>query len=511
MINLKRINRFAKATSGGTMIGYSLIAALIATSALGATRLLGSRLDHVYGNIGTTISGGAQDPSAPPPVPSISIGNASGGEDSTITFVVTLSEAAADTVTVAYATTNGTAEEWADYMSAGGTLTLSPGQTSASIDVSTLDDGETEGDETFFLNLSSPTNATVANGTATGTIVDDDVIPSLSIADASSGEGTAVTFTVTLSAPAAQDVSFDYATSNGTATNPSDYLSDAGTLTITAGQTSTTFNVFGADDSVFEGNESFTVTLSNPTNATIADGNATGTIIEDEVAPTITLSSTAISTAQEGATLQFDVLLSYAVLTEEITVTLAYIDGTATAGIDYETTVTSVVIPAGHIGATVTVPHTQDLTYEGNETFTVEAVAASGGNAVVGSGNQVTITIENDDDPPALEVEGTSLTSEAEGSWGSVHLTLDRVSELDVVVTASTASGSAQADSDFVPFYGAVFVIPAGTTEYDIPITLIHDTIPEGTESFVLSIDALEGASISFFGFHAEVYISDDD
>lgn len=513
MINIKLLQRFGKECSGGTMIGYGLITALIAVSALGATQLVGERLDSVYGDIGTTINGGSPNPPAPPTLPKISVSNASGGENGTITFMVSLSEAASDTVSVSYATANGTAEASSDYTPASGTITFAPGQTSASIDVTTLDDGDAEDDETFTLNLTSPTNGTIAGGTATGTIIDDDVIPSLSIADASGTEGSSITFTVSLSAPAGQDVSFDYATSNATATSPSDYYTDSGTLTITAGQTSTTFNVFGAGDSQYEGNETFTVTLSNVTNATLADGSAIGTVIEDDPAPTVTLATNFISVAIEGTTLQFDVNLSYAVPTEEITVTLAYIDGTATAGSDYAATETSVVIPAGQIGATVTVPHTQDSIFEGDETFDVVITAVSGGNAVIGEADQVTVTIENDDPVPFLTAESPVLGFE--GGNAPVRMELDRASAFDITVTVFTAGGGespeATPEEDYVPLDYVTYTIPAGSTELIVDISIIDDAVSgENNESFYLYVDSADGADKDFI-LRSLAYISDND
>ncbi|GBU17798.1 MULTISPECIES: ExeM/NucH family extracellular endonuclease [Methylobacterium] len=119
------------------------------------------------------------------------------------------------------------------------------------------------------------------------------VTPSLSIADASITEGNtgtkALTFTITLSDPApAGGVTFDIATSDGTATAGSDYVARTLTgQTIAAGQTSATFSVDVIGDTVFEAAETFTVTVTNLTGATLADGQATGTILNDDAPSTI--------------------------------------------------------------------------------------------------------------------------------------------------------------------------------------------------------------------------------
>ena len=106
------------------------------------------------------------------------------------TFSVTLSAAGAATVSVAYATANGTAAAPGDYASATGTLSFAPGVTTRTIAVQVVGDTAVESAETFAVNLSAPTNATIADGSATGTIVDDD----------SAGGGTPVTVTYAIGA-----------------------------------------------------------------------------------------------------------------------------------------------------------------------------------------------------------------------------------------------------------------------------------------------------------------------
>jgi len=108
----------------------------------------------------------------------------------------------------------------------------------------------------------------------------------LSIADVSVAEGNTTpktaTFTVTLSVPSSQVVTVQYATTNGTATAGSDYVAKMGTLTFPLNTTTATIPVTVNGDTTTETNETFTVTLSNPVNATIADGQAVGTITNDD-------------------------------------------------------------------------------------------------------------------------------------------------------------------------------------------------------------------------------------
>ena len=119
--------------------------------------------------------------------------------------------------------------------------------------------------------------------------------PSISIADVSAAEGSSGTatlsFPVTLSSASAQAVTVAYATADGTAKAGSDYSATTGTLTFKPGEKTKTIPVSVVSDTAVEQDETFTVTLSNAVNATIADGVATGTIANDDTAMAVTAGS----------------------------------------------------------------------------------------------------------------------------------------------------------------------------------------------------------------------------
>jgi hypothetical protein len=209
-----------------------------------------------------------------------------------MTFLVALSMASAKNVTVNYATVDGTATGSAgggdDYYSHSGTLTIPAGSTLGIITVQIQGDTRNEADEQFFVNLSTPANATIKDGQGVGTIVNDDAAagPTVSIDSVTVTEGNSrsknATFTITLSAASSKSVSVHYSTANGTAVAPADYASTSGTITFAPGQTSKTINVVVNGDRVREANETFGVNLSSPVNATIATGQGVGTIQNDD-------------------------------------------------------------------------------------------------------------------------------------------------------------------------------------------------------------------------------------
>ncbi|HEY3052145.1 MAG TPA: Calx-beta domain-containing protein [Thermoanaerobaculia bacterium] len=202
------------------------------------------------------------------------------------TFRVTLSAASGKIATVNYATSNSTALAGEDYFSRAGKLTFLPGTTAQNLSVQIRTDAKFEPDEQFFFDLSNPSNATIARSRATATILNDDPQPKISINDVSVLEGnsgtTPAVFTVSLSNPSYQDITVQYATADGTATAPSDYMATSGTLIIPAGSTSRTITVLVNSDTTPELNETFTVNLSSPTNATISVATGHGTILNDD-------------------------------------------------------------------------------------------------------------------------------------------------------------------------------------------------------------------------------------
>jgi Calx-beta domain len=113
------------------------------------------------------------------PKPSVALGDASVAEGNTgtttLSFPVTLSAAAVETVSVHYTTSDGAAAAGSDYTAASGTLTFNAGEKAKTISVSVIGELLVEQDETFTLTLSNPVNATLGTATATGTIRNDDV------------------------------------------------------------------------------------------------------------------------------------------------------------------------------------------------------------------------------------------------------------------------------------------------------------------------------------------------
>ncbi len=209
-----------------------------------------------------------------------------GGTTSKMTFKVTLSPASARTVSANFGTANGTASAGSDYEAKQGSVTFGPGETEKTIELVILGDDVNEENETVLVNLADVAGAGLAGGggQGSGTIVDRNAPPSLSINDVQAAEGAGATFTVTLAGTTLRTVSVAFGTNGGSAREGDDFLPRSGTLTFAPGEKTKTVAVTVFDDPLPEPPETFAVGLGNPVNATITKGSGIGTIEASDLA-----------------------------------------------------------------------------------------------------------------------------------------------------------------------------------------------------------------------------------
>jgi hypothetical protein len=231
-------------------------------------------------------------------------------------------------------------------------------------------------------------------------------VPTLSINDVSVTEGNAGTttaaFTVSLSAAATGAVTVNYTTADGTAVAGGDYAAGSGTLTFAAGETTKTVSIAVNGEATVEPNETFAVTLSGATGATIADASGQGTIVNDDVAPppplpTLSIDDVSVNEGSAGtSTATLTVTLS-AAAAGAVTVNYATVDGTATAGSDYLAGSGTLTFAIGETVKTVAITINGDAVVEPNETFRVDLAGPTGATIADAQGQG---TVVNDDVAP---------------------------------------------------------------------------------------------------------------
>jgi hypothetical protein len=314
--------------------------------------------------------------------PSVSIANTSvtegnGGTTPAI-FAVTLSAAASQTVTVQFATSNGTAVAGSDYNATSGTVTFPPGSTTQTASVPVVGDTLDEDDETFVVTLSSPVNATMGTAQAIGVIQDNDAAPTVSVADCAVAEGAVCTFSVTLSAASGKGITVNVATANGSAAGGSDYQAAAGTIGFVPGQTTVPVAVATFGDVLDEADEAFSLNLSGPVNTTVADGQGIGTIDDDD-GPRVQAPEIAVTEGNAGTTAATFTLALTAASPQAVVASYATSEGTAQAGSDFTSTAGSVTFPPGLTTANVVVNVLGDTQDEPDEIFYLNLTGVTDG------------------------------------------------------------------------------------------------------------------------------------
>jgi hypothetical protein len=206
----------------------------------------------------------------------------------TAQIIVSRTGGNAGDVVIGYSTLNGTAKAGVDYQAATGSLIFGANETSKTISVSIIDDALNEDIETFSLSLQNISGGGTLGGQAniTVSLQDNDPLPGLSVSNYSVTEGNdglkTINVNLTLLAPSGRTVSVNYATQNGSATAPNDYLPETGNVNFAPGEVSKTIVLNIVGETISESHETFSLVLSDSINGTIVNGTAEITILNDD-------------------------------------------------------------------------------------------------------------------------------------------------------------------------------------------------------------------------------------
>ena len=418
-------------------------------------------------------------------------------------FTVTLSAAVDTPVSVDFATADGTATTAdGDYVAAVGTLHFAgnPGETQT-LTVNVAADETWENDETFLVNLNniaaSGRDVTLLNGQGQGTIINDDPT-GLSINNAIKNEGdagaTLFTFTVTRTDNKG-DVSVDYQTSNGTATEGEDFTAIAATkLDFAAGgPLSQDVTVQVSGDQQPELDETFFLNLFSPVNAIILDSQGEGTIANDDHA-TLSIDDVVKNEGDAGNT-QFTFTLTRSENIHDVSVDYSTAPESATAGEDFTAIAATILdfAAGGPLSQDVTVQVSGDQQVELDETFLVRL--SNPINATIGT-SQGQGTIANDDFA-TLSIDDV-IVDEGDASNTQVTFTVTRSDAMhDVSVDYSTTTGSATTGEDFTGIATTKLDFPAGgPLTQDVTVLVSGDQQVESDETFLVELSNPINATI---------------
>ena len=324
----------------------------------------------------------------------------SGTSNATFTVTLNVAPQSGQTVSVHVATVDDDATAPGDYGSVSLDLTFSEGETSKPVAVAVVGDTVPEPSESFVVTLSAAVNAAITDAVGSGTILDNDSLPSVSISDTSLTEGdsgtSTATFTVSLSKTSSETVTVFGQTIDGTALNGGDYLATSGLVTFLPGDSVESFSVEIVGDAVAEDTEAFFVGLSLATGATIADSQGTGTVFDNDGAITITVHDASVTEGDSGTrSIAFSVTLS-AASSETVTVLAQTTAGTAAAGADYLTAAATLIFTPGDTAESFVVQVIGDEDEEATEQFFVDLSSAT--NATIADGRATGRILDNDED-----------------------------------------------------------------------------------------------------------------
>ncbi|HEY6546604.1 MAG TPA: Calx-beta domain-containing protein, partial [Vicinamibacteria bacterium] len=329
----------------------------------------------------------------------------------------------------------------------------------------------------------------------------------ISIDDVSVAEGGDAVFTVSLSTPSVTEVSVAYQTASGSAQSGADFTPASGTIVFEPLAVSKTVQVTTRSDGLGEADEDFSLDLSNPVGATIADAQGVGTITDAD--PNASIGDVQKAEGNAGRTSFLFVVTLDTPPAAPVSLRYATESLGATPGRDYIHVSGVLSFAAGQTSRSLSVPVVGDRVEERDEFFKVVLSSPTGGLAIDTA--EALGWIVNDDfvGPPKVSISDASL---GEGNAGSANMTftvrLSRVSNSVLTVPYRTANGTAIAGSDYTAASGQLS-FPPGVTERTVSVPITGDLDPEGDETFFVNLGAARG--VAFLDRQGKGTIVDDE
>ena len=442
------------------------------------------------------------------PTPEVCINSVTVDEgDGIATLTLSLNSNSCLPVTVDYSTSDINAVAGADYTAVTTSTTIPANTLVWTIDIPILEDLLDEVNETFNVNLTGATNGTIgAACTGTVTITDNDVAPCISINDVTVDESAGtVSLTVTLDAISGQQVGFEYDVNDISTTSGSDYTA-VGTTTsfIAIGDIDTTIVININEDLLDEIDETLSVDLSSPTNATICDSQGIVTITDNDATPCLSINDVIVDEADGTAT--FTVSLN-TLSGQDVSVEYQLNDISANNPNDYsENSPVSpqlVLIPEGSLTGTITINIVDDLLNEIDEQFEVELLNPF---AATLCNTTAVATITDNDAAPCLSINDVTV-NEADGT-ATFTVSLDAPSGQTVNVDYDLNLVSTESVDQSLTSGTLTFV--SGVLNQTIVVTINEDLLDEIDESYQVVLSNSINATLCGSGIGTGTIIDND-
>ncbi len=419
-------------------------------------------------------------------------------------------------VSVSYNTTDGAAVATTDYVAKSGIVTFLDGELSKTIRIEIADDNQFEADEDFNVELTNLIGAaTLGRALTTVTILDDDVILPAGIVEIENAtysvneNANTIDINVVRTGGSAGEVRVDISTEDGSATNGNDFVGLSQNLVFADAETSKTISINIIDDTVFEGDENFSLSLNNVIGTVLGNQtSATISIVEDDsplVGGLVQFSGTSYLVGENDGSLIITLTRSNG-SDGAFSVDLISSNLSAIAGNDYISVATTVDFADGEISRTLLITIIDDIEYQGNRSFNL-GLSNVIGNANLGNPVTANVTIIEDDPTPAagtLQFSGDSYLVNEAGSNIAIAVTRSGGSFGNVSVDYFVSDGTALNGSDFSINDGTL-IFTDGEITQSIVIDILNDTEIENAESFSMvlsnpilaSLGSIQNATVS--------------
>jgi len=430
-------------------------------------------------------------------------------------FGLALTVASSVDIVVSYSVTGSASA--ADHSLADGTVTIPAGMLTADLDDSITADGIDENDETVDVTITNATNAVIGPvAEHVHTIVDQDPPPTIGFAAASGSvneNAGSADVIVSLSIESGKQITVDVGVgAGGSAVAGADFSISPSSLTFAPGETMKVVTVSLVADGLDEDDETAALALSNPVNATLAQGTRTVTIVDGDAPPSISFAQASTTISEQNGPATIVVELS-AASGKDITFSISS-SGAAVTGTDFVLPAQPITIAAGATSKNLSVTITNDGSDEDDETATLSLIGL--GNATPGSQLTHALTILDNDVPPQVRFDpnqGNRTVDEGDsGTQSFVYPVVLTVASGKTVTVGITRTGNASTPQDFT--FGANEIpvtFAPGETSKNVTVIVKGDTQNEMDEAVTMTLQTPVNATNAGNNQTRTHTIKDDD
>ena len=444
--------------------------------------------------------------------------NYSAAENGGTTPILVTRSGSTGAVSVNFATQDGTGHDGTDYTGVATTLNFADGQTNLVVPITVIDNFVLDGNRTVSLWLTNPQGGAVLGGRTNSvlTIVDNEVATagklqfatrSNSVAEA----GKVVTLTINRVGGSVGTVTANYATTNGTAIAGLNYVATNGSVVFAPGILSKTITVPILNDSLYESNEVFSVTLTGTSGGAALGTNSTTQvgIVNDDFGGTFAFKQSSYVTNENSTNFVVTVVRTGGTASG-VTVDYYTQDGSAVSGVRYYGTNGTLSFGSNELSKTFVIGITNDLIPDGNVSFTAVLTNATGGAKVSTNAalNTATFTILDDESSVSFSNATYSL-SEAGGK-----LTVIAVRSGALITPVSVDFNTADITATSSANYGATngtLTFPAHVSAKSFTVNITNNTVVDGNHTFLVQLANPQGGTQLGTVSNAVVTIVDDD